>query len=127
MDALTLWHWFTEHIPSLLGGGLLATFLVFYIQKKKLRSEIRQQDAHAASEETDTIIKQVGVTTSVIAIYKTAATDMAEKFKDYAEDNKNLRAQLKRRNVRIAHLEQDNALLREMKNLPPTESVSITD
>jgi chaperonin cofactor prefoldin len=120
MDETTIPRWLTEHWPSLLNGGLVIALFKVYLDNKRLRSEVRHTDAQTAGEEADNVAKQVGGVTSIIAVYKSTTSDMVEKYEEAKAEVKSLRGQMKRRDARIDHLQQENELLREMKGLPPT-------
>jgi chromosome segregation ATPase len=119
MDASTIPRWLTEHWPSLLNVGLLVTLLKTLLEYRKLRSDIRHTDAQTTGAQTDNLVKEVGGVTSVIAVYKSTAFDVAEKYAEVLAEVKSLRAQVRRRDKANEHLLQEIEILREMKNLPP--------
>lgn len=90
--------------PFLTGGGL-TLFFTWVISRQRQQSEARLLDASELE-------KRVVITASVIDLYKGGTDDAAEQIRG-------MRRELRELRKRHSQLEQDHAILRAMKGLPP--------
>jgi hypothetical protein len=108
MDSLSSpWR---EIVTLLIGGGLFKG-LDWLLAYRRQRSELRLVDAQADGESVGNLERRVTATVKVIDIYQEASNDFADALRGLRGDNRELKQ-------RVRELEQENAILREIKALP---------